>query len=57
VLKTIVGHKMDEVTGCLRKLNKRGLHYLYSPPNDVRMIKSKTVRLTGYVAGMEEKGI
>jgi hypothetical protein len=57
VLRTIVGHKMDEVTGCLRKLHRSELHYLYSPPNVIRMIKSKSVRWTEYVAGMDEKAI
>jgi hypothetical protein len=31
VLRRMVGQKMDEVTGSLRKLHKRELHHLHRP--------------------------
>jgi hypothetical protein len=36
----------------LRKLHDDKLHSLYSSPNIVRVIKSKTTRWAGHVAGM-----
>jgi hypothetical protein len=51
----IFAPKRDEVTGGLRKLHKAELHNLYSSPNIIRMIKSRTMRWVGHVARMEEK--
>jgi hypothetical protein len=40
LLRRIFGPKRDEVTGDWRKLHNEELHYLYSSPNIIRMIKS-----------------
>jgi hypothetical protein len=40
VLRRIFGPKRDEVTGEWRKLHNE-LHNLYSPPNIIRVIKSR----------------
>jgi hypothetical protein len=42
VLRTIFGPKRDEVTGDWRKLHNGELHNLYSSPNIIRMIKSRS---------------
>jgi hypothetical protein len=42
VLSRIFGPRQDEVTGVLRKLHSEELKKLYSLPNIVRMIKSRT---------------
>jgi hypothetical protein len=44
VLRRIFGPKRDEVTGDWRKLHNEELHNLYSPPNIIRMIKSRRMR-------------
>jgi len=41
VLSRIFGPKRDEVTGKWRKLHNEELNDLYSPPNIVRVIKSR----------------
>jgi hypothetical protein len=41
VLRRIFGPKRDEETGGWRKLHNEELHYLYSSPNIIRMMKSK----------------
>ena len=52
-LRRIFGPRRDEVTGEWRRL-----HYLYSSPNIVRVIKSRIMRWTGHVARMgEERGL
>jgi hypothetical protein len=55
VLRRIFGPKRDEVTGDWRKLHNEELHNLYSSPNMIRMIKSRRMRCTRYVARMAEK--
>jgi hypothetical protein len=52
VLRRIFGPKRDEVTGGWRKLHNEELHNLYSSQNIIRMIKSRRMRWTGYVARM-----
>jgi hypothetical protein len=47
VLRRIFGQRRDEVTGGWRKLHNEELHNLYSPPNIIRMIKSKRMRWAG----------
>jgi hypothetical protein len=47
--------KRDEVTGEWRKLHNEELHYLYSLPNIVRMVKSRRMRWAGHVARMREE--
>jgi hypothetical protein len=54
VLKRIFGAKRDEVTGEWRKLYEE-LHYLYSSPSIVLVIKSRRMRWTGHVARMGEE--
>jgi hypothetical protein len=53
VLRRIFGPKRDEVTGEWRKLHSEELHNLYSSANTIRQIKSRRVRLAGYMERME----
>ena len=58
VLRRIFGTRRDEVTGEWRRLHNEELNDLYSSPNIVQVIKSRTVRCTGHVARMgEERGV
>jgi hypothetical protein len=52
MLRRTFGPKRDEVTGEWRKLHNEELHYLYSAPNIVRVIKSRRMRWAGHVARM-----
>jgi hypothetical protein len=54
VLSEIFGPKRDEVTGEWRKLHNEKLN-LYSPPNIIRVIKSRRMRWAGHVARKAEK--
>jgi hypothetical protein len=54
VLRGIFGPKRDEVTGQCRKLYDGELHNLYFPPDVIRQVKSRTMRLAGHVARMGE---
>jgi hypothetical protein len=45
------------VTEGWRKLHNEELHNLYSSPNIIRMIKTRTMRWAGHVAQMEGKGM
>jgi hypothetical protein len=51
----IFGPKMDELTGEWRKLHNEKLHYLYSSPNAVRVIKSRRMRWAGHVAQVSRR--
>ena len=53
-MRGIFGPKRDGVTGEWRKLHNEELNSLYPPPNIVRVIKSRRMRLAGHVARMEE---
>jgi hypothetical protein len=54
VLRRISGPGMDEMTGGWRKLHNEELHNLYSLPNIIRMIKSRSMRCAGHVASVRE---
>ena len=54
VLRRLFGPKRDEVTWKWRKLHNEELRDLYSLPNIVRLVRSRRMRLTGYVARMVE---
>jgi hypothetical protein len=54
VLRRIFGSKWGEVTGEWRKLHNGELNDLYSSPNIVRAIKSRIMRLAGYVTSTGE---
>jgi hypothetical protein len=50
VLRRMLGPKRDEVIAGLRKLHNEKLHNLYSSPNIIRMIMSRRMIGSGYVA-------
>jgi hypothetical protein len=54
VLRRIFGPKRDDVTGDWRKLHNEGLHNLYSSPNIIRIIKSRSMKWAGHLARMGE---
>jgi hypothetical protein len=49
VLRKIFGPKRDEVTGEWRKLHNKELCDLYPSPLIIRIIKSRRMRLAGYL--------
>jgi hypothetical protein len=57
VLRRIFGPNTDEVTGEWRRLHNEELHDLYSPPNVIRMIKSRRMRWAVHVALIQERYI
>jgi hypothetical protein len=57
VLRGIFGPKRDVVTGGWRKLHNEELHYLYSSPIIIIMIKSRSMRWTRDVARMGRIGM
>jgi hypothetical protein len=52
VLRKIFGPKRNEVTVEWRRLLNRELYALNSSPNNIRVIKSRRLKWTGYVACM-----
>jgi hypothetical protein len=52
VLRRLFGPKRDEVTGEWRRLHNEEPNDLYSSPNIIRVIKSRRMRLSEYVASM-----
>jgi hypothetical protein len=52
VLRKIFGPKKDEVTEEWRRLHNEELYALYSSPNNIRVIRSRRLRLAGHVARM-----
>jgi hypothetical protein len=55
VLRRIFGPKRDEETGEWRRLHNKELYVLYSSPNIIWVIKSRTLRWAGHVARMGER--
>jgi hypothetical protein len=55
VLRRIFGPKRDEVTGEWRRLHNGELHNLYSSPDIIWQIKSRSMRWAGHVARMGEE--
>jgi hypothetical protein len=55
VLRRTIGFQRKGVRERSRKLYASKIHNLYSSLNNVRMIKSRMVRLTGHVAYMGDK--
>jgi hypothetical protein len=53
VVRRIVGLKMDKVMGGWRKLCNEEIHYLYSSPSIIRIIKSRRMRWAGCLDRME----
>jgi hypothetical protein len=53
--RRIFGPKRDEVTRDWRKLHNVELHNLYCSRSIIRLIKSRSMRLSGHVAQMGEK--
>jgi hypothetical protein len=51
----IFGPKTDEATGESRRLHNEELNDLYSPPNIIRVIKSRRMRWAGNIARMGRK--
>jgi hypothetical protein len=56
VLRRIFGPTTDEVTGERRKLHNEELHYLYSSPSIIRIMKSRRMRWAGHIARMGGRG-
>jgi hypothetical protein len=52
VLRGIFGLKRDEVRGEWRKPYNEELNDMYSPPNIMRVIKSRRMRWAGHIARM-----
>jgi hypothetical protein len=55
VLRRLFGPERDELTGERRKLHIEGLFDLYSPPNIIRVIKSRRMSLAEHASRMGEK--
>jgi hypothetical protein len=53
-LRRIFGTK-KEVTGDWRKLHNEELHNFYSPPNIIRIFKSRRMRWAGHSTRIREK--
>jgi hypothetical protein len=55
VLRRIYGPKREEVRGEWRRLDNEELNDLRSPPNTIRVMKSRRLRWTGLLARMRER--
>jgi len=53
-LRRIFGTKMEDVAGDWKRLHNEELYNSYASPNIIRVIKSKSVRLSGHVARMRD---
>jgi hypothetical protein len=54
VLRRIFEHKRDEVTGEWKNLYNEELNDLYCSHNNVRVVKSRKMKLVGHMASMGE---
>jgi hypothetical protein len=54
-VKRIFGPKKDEATWEWRRPHTEELYVLYSSPNIIRIIKSRSMRQAGHVARMEDE--
>jgi hypothetical protein len=57
VLRRMFVPKRDKVTGEWRKLHNEELQNLYSSPNIIRRVKSRTVRWAGHLEHMGEENV
>ena len=58
VLKRIFGTRNDEVTGERKRMHNERLNNVYTSSNIFPVIKSRRLKLVGYVARMvEERGV
>ena len=58
VLRRVIGHKRDELTGEWRNLRNEELNNLYSLPNTVQVVKLRRMRWAGHVARIgEDRGV
>jgi len=57
VLRRIFGPRRDEITGEWRRMRYEDLNNFYSPPNILRAIKSRRMKLGGHVACMGEERV
>jgi hypothetical protein len=57
VLRKILGHKRDEMTGEWKKICSEELYDLYCSPNIVRVTISRRIRWAEHVARMGEKRV
>jgi len=54
VVRGVFGPKREEVAAGWRELHNEELHNLYTSPSVIRVIKSRRMRWTWYVARMGE---
>jgi len=54
MLRTMLGPKREEIKGGRRKLHNEEFHILYSAENVIGVTRSRTMRLAGHVAQVEE---
>jgi hypothetical protein len=55
VLRRIFGPRRNQLTGEWKKIHNEELSDLYPSPNMVRVIKSRRMKWTGYLAHMDER--
>ena len=54
-MRKVFGSKRDEVKWEWRGIHNEELYALYSSPNIIRVIKSRTMRWVGYVSCMRDE--